>query len=86
MAGEAAKGQRLKFRRFRARNRLFPLLLSSINLSESCRIARPENTTSETGSLETLSSSGRVSCEPDFLDRGAENIAERDSVTHYAQL
>jgi hypothetical protein len=28
----------------------------------------------------------RVSCEPDFLDRGAENIAERDSVTHYAQL
>ena len=28
----------------------------------------------------------RVSCEPDFLDRGAENIAERDSVTHYAQI
>jgi hypothetical protein len=25
----------------------------------------------------------RVRCEPDFLDRGAENIAERDSVTHY---
>ena len=28
----------------------------------------------------------RVWCEPDFLDRGAENIAERDSVAHYAQL
>ena len=28
----------------------------------------------------------QVSCEPDFLDRGAENIAERDSVTQYAQL
>jgi hypothetical protein len=24
-----------------------------------------------------------ASCEPDFLDRGAENIAERDSDTHY---
>jgi len=44
MAGEAAKGQRLKFRRFRARNRLFPLLLSSINLSESCRSSQAPRT------------------------------------------
>ena len=36
--------------------------------------------------FESISLQRRVSCEPDFLDRGAENIAERDSVTHYAQL
>ena len=36
--------------------------------------------------FESCSLQRRVSCEPDFLDRGAENIAERDSVTHYAQL
>jgi len=28
----------------------------------------------------------RVASDFDFLDRGAENIAERDSVTHQAQL
>jgi hypothetical protein len=36
--------------------------------------------------FESISLQRRVSCEPDFLDRSAENIAERDSVTHYAQL
>jgi hypothetical protein len=36
--------------------------------------------------FESISLQRRVACEPDFLDRGAENIAERDSVTHYAQL
>jgi hypothetical protein len=36
--------------------------------------------------FESCSLQRRVSCEPDFLDRGAENIAERDSVTHYAEL
>ena len=36
--------------------------------------------------FESTSLQRRVSCEPDFLDRGAENIAERDSVTHYAQI
>ena len=36
--------------------------------------------------FESISLQRRVSCEPDFLDRGAENIAERDSVTHYAQI
>jgi hypothetical protein len=31
--------------------------------------------------FESISLQRRVRCEPDFLDRGAENIAERDSVT-----
>jgi hypothetical protein len=36
--------------------------------------------------FESISLHRRVRCEPDFLNRGAENIAERDSVTHYAQI
>src|ERR1700680_2985980 len=35
--------------------------------------------------FESTSLHRRVRREPDSVDRGAENIAERDSVTHYAQ-
>ena len=53
------------------------------------RRARPrctELTVTGDRGFESSSLQRRVSGEPDFLDRGAENIAERDSVAHYAQL
>jgi len=76
IAGEAAKGQRLKFRRFRARNSLFPLLLSSINLSESCRSSQAPRTPLQRRVRSRLSPPAESRVRTCFLDDVSEGFAQ----------